>query len=355
MSVKTIIAGEFVQPMYEKACKDALTLLGWRTSVFEWFHYFEGIIGKIQHKYSLKGPHVSRLNRDLLTRVLDEKPDILLVWLGIHVERDTLETIKRNSNVILVSYVHDDPFAYKLSRYTPKHFPWHWRIFNESVPFYDVHFFSKQINVDEAKILGAREAHVLMQYFVPEIHHPVDLCQNEADRYDSDVVFVGHYEPDGREKYIMALVEAGFKVRIFGNKYWNTMSPRSIRMHFGEIKEVRGVEYTKALSGAKFCLNFLSRMNRDSYTTRCFEIPACGRLLLSKSTDDLKKIYIENEEAVFFDTPNDLVKKALWLRDHPEKIDRIAEAGRKKVNDAGHSVIDRMKQFKQNLERHLGR
>jgi spore maturation protein CgeB len=106
-----------------------------------------------------------------------------------------------------------------------------------------------------------------------------------------------------------------------------------------------GAEYRKALCGAKMCLCFLSKLNRDSYTTRSFEIPACGRLLLSERTADLQRFFREDVEAVFFSTPEELAQKALWLRDHPEKIEAIAQAGMQRVYSDGHSIEDRMKQL----------
>ena len=99
------------------------------------------------------------------------------------------------------------------------------------------------------------------------------------------------------------------------------------------------------------CLCFLSKLNRDTYTRRCFEIPACGKLLLSERTEDLMKMFTEDEEAVFFSTPEELVEKALWLSQHPEDVERIARAGMQRVHLDGHSVKDRMKEFVTVLEK----
>jgi spore maturation protein CgeB len=93
------------------------------------------------------------------------------------------------------------------------------------------------------------------------------------------------------------------------------------------------------------CLGFLSKLNRDDYTYRCFEIPACGSLLLAERTPTLEKIFQENEEAVFFSSVEEMLEKVLWLRQHPEEITRIAAAGRKRVLTDGHSNYDRAQQF----------
>ena len=74
---------------------------------------------------------------------------------------------------------------------------------------------------------------------------------------------------------------------------------RDLADYFGSIQAVRGVEYAKALSGAKMCLAFLSKLNRDTYTRRCFEIPACGRVLLCERTADMQGLLREGDEAVW--------------------------------------------------------
>jgi spore maturation protein CgeB len=171
------------------------------------------------------------------------------------------------------------------------------------------------------------------------------MTREDMERFECDAVFVGHHEPDGRERYLTGLVKAGLKVRLFGDKYWTRGVLGDLADYFGQVRHAIGEEYSKALCGAKMCLNFLSRMNRDSYTTRCFEIPACGKLLLSERTEDLVQMFKEDQEAVFFSSTDELVEKALWLRDHPDELDRIALAGMRRVHRDGHSVDDRMKEF----------
>ncbi|MCJ7785103.1 MAG: glycosyltransferase, partial [Desulfobacterales bacterium] len=149
----------------------------------------------------------------------------------------------------------------------------------------------------------------------------------------------------GREEYLRVLVKAGLHVRLFGGRYWTNGVLGDLFPYFGDVFPVFGEDYAKALCGAKMCLCFLSKLNRDTYTRRCFEIPACGKLLLSERTGDLQRMFIEDEEAVFFFNQGELVNKALWLRDHPEEINRIAKAGMHRVHADGHLVIDRMKEM----------
>jgi spore maturation protein CgeB len=214
---------------------------------------------------------------------------------------------------------------------------------------FDVNFVFRQINVSEAILAGAANVRVLMPYFVRGLHRPKRLDAEDRERYECDAVFVGHYEPDGRERYLYALVDAGLHVRLFGGSYWGHILGK-YEAYFGKVPAVSGEEYTKALCGAKMCLSFLSKLNRDTYTTRCFEIPACGQLLLCERTADLQRIFKEDKEAVFFSSPDELARKALWLKSRPAEAMAIAKAGMDRIIGDGHEVEDRVRQMLEDIE-----
>jgi len=108
---------------------------------------------------------------------------------------------------------------------------------------------------------------------------------------------------------------------------------------------VEGSEYAKALCGANVCLAFLSKLNRDTYTRRCFEIPACGRVMLAERTSDLLRMFIEDKEACFFSSTDELIIKAKWLIDNPAIALQIAQAGMRRVWVDGHDVKSRVEEF----------
>ena len=121
--------------------------------------------------------------------------------------------------------------------------------------------------------------------------------QSNVD-FEAEAVFVGHYEPDDRVACLQALVDAGVRVKLFGGTTWTPQVLGPLAQYFGKVEAVLGLEYAKALCGAQMCLCFISKLNRDTYTTRCFEIPACGRLMLSERTADLPRLFQEDQEAV---------------------------------------------------------
>jgi spore maturation protein CgeB len=341
--MKILFAGTSWQyPMYEPACRAALEKLGVDVIPFSLIPQSNNWLAKFEYKYSVCGPHLKRQQHKLLDQVTQHRPDVVLIWLGSCVFPQTLHLIKQVNDPLLVSYIHDDPFAHRFHQLSPSHHRWHWKTFIEGLAYYDLALFSKQQNVDEAYQFGAKKAGVLPQYFVPEIHFPHALTPEENLRFKCDIAFAGHFEPDDREQYIRSLVQAGLKVNLYADFSWENVDTSDLPSNFKKLPRANGNDYPKALTGADMCLCFMSKMNRDRYTTRCFEIPACGRLLIAERTTELRQIFKEDEEAYFFSSADELVEKVLWLKNHPTRRAEIAQAGMHRVYSGGHSVNNRM-------------
>ena len=103
------------------------------------------------------------------------------------------------------------------------------------------------------------------------------------------------------------------------------------------------INYCKALSGAKIGLCFLSKLNNDSYTRRCFEIPATKTLLLSEFSDDLTTIFKEGVDADFFRNRDELVSKVKFYIENEKVRNKIALNGYKRIILDKHDVLSRVK------------
>lgn len=343
--MKILIAGDWIYPIYEKACENALIRLGYDVIQFRWSNFFSGKFGKYQNALPFAGSALIKLNIEIVKAIKKYNPNVVLLWKATHILPSTIAKIRKESSAIIVSYNNDDPFGPKSHGNVPwhHHFKWFWHL--KIYKLVDLVLVFRKVNVDEAHSIGAKNVEILMPYFVPEWNKPVLLTDQEKMRFSCDVVFVGHFEPDGREEYLKVAVKSGLHVRLFGGKYWTQQILGETADYFGTVHEANGEDYTKALCGAKICLCFLSKLNRDTYTRRCFEIPACGSLLMSERTEDLTIMFKEDEEAVFFSSKEEFIEKALWLKNNPHQIKRIATAGMKRVHADGHSVDDRMRHF----------
>jgi spore maturation protein CgeB len=340
--LKILVVGDWHSDLHEEAVANAFESLGHNVVKFAWHHYFraetllERFIFKIQNRF-LIGPIVQKINNDLFNKVLVAEPDFVFIYRGTHIKRETLLRIKQAlPKTLVVGYNNDDPFSERHDRFL-------WKYFLDSIPAYDLLFAYRHRNINDFYNAGAKRVELLRSWYIPEKNYPVELSADEKLKYQCDVVFIGHFENDGREQYIEALIESGFSVKVFGPE-WPSVCRRSKKLkHLGKIIPVRKSEYNKALSGAKIALCFLSKLNRDTYTRRCFEIPATKTLLCSERTDDLINLFDENEEALFFDSKEELISQVSKVINNDVLLKQISEAGFQKLQLQGHDVVSRMR------------
>jgi hypothetical protein len=157
------------------------------------------------------------------------------------------------------------------------------------------------------------------------------------------VVFAGHYEADGRLPYIERIAASDIDFRLFGTG-WERVSQTGPLRRFHPVRRLNGDTYAKGVCAAKIALCFLSTLNRDTYTRRCFEIPAMGTMLLAQRTQDLETLFVPGVEADFFSSTDEMMHKIRHYLAHPELRQSVASAGLRKVHEAGHDVLSRMRQ-----------
>lgn len=342
--MKMMIAGAWRWPIYEESFSRGLIANGVEVYPFSTTPFFDGLLGKEQSALPLPGPALLKLNRRLLKEAKRVQPDWILFWRPTHILPSTLRALIAQG-INLVSYNNDDPFGPRKHGNVPWHHHFLWRNYLSCLPFFDRSFFYRQINCEEALERKARSAAVLPPYFIPWRDKPIELTPEEWKRYESDIAFVGHYENDSRVDYIRSLHAAGLKVKIWGGGYWTRGVLGDLYDELAPIKPADGQDYVKVLNGAKICLAFLSKLNRDTYTRRCFEIPACQSVMLAERTDDLMRLFKEDEEACFFSSRRELVEKARWLLNDDDQREAIAYAGLRRVWADAQDVESRAKQF----------
>jgi len=344
--MKILIVGKWIWPQYENSFSKALESFGHKVHPFFSENFFpNSFFGKAQRMLPpLTGPALLKLNWKVWRIVRKEKFDLVLFWRPTHILPILINSIN-HSGVSTVSYNNDDPFGPSVGTDLPWHHKFLWFWYLKGLKSFNYNFFYRKINCDEALEYGAKHARVMMPYFIPWRDRPIKLTKDEILRFSTDIVFIGHYENDGREIYIKEILKYGYNFKLYGGKYWSQKVLGEYYEKLSPIETIEGDEYTKALIGSKICLCFLSKLNRDQYTRRCFEIPACRKLLLSERTKDLSEIFEEDKEACFFSSVDELIEKIDWLLKTPGLIDEISEAGYKKVINNNYDVYSRANEF----------
>lgn len=342
--MKILVVGDGHSAIHEVAVANAFKTLGHQVEAFYWHTYFNSQIlwvrlwQRVQNKYII-GPALDRLNADLIYAADQFNPKLIFIYRGTHITPQTIAIIKNKlPDCVVYGYNNDDPFAYG-------HPSWLWRHFLKSVPMYDLVFAYRNHNLDDFRKIGAKHVELLRSWYIQDLNHSVTLSENDKVKYDSDVVFIGHYENDGRLEYLEEIVRNGYKLRLFGPGYeWNSPLAKSMELkHLVPLHSVWNQDYNKALSGAKIALCFFSKLNRDTYTRRCFEIPATGTLLLSEYSDDLASLYQAGKEADFFNNKEEMILKIKLYLENEELRRLLGENGKKRVIIDGHDIVTRMR------------
>ncbi len=295
----------------------------------------KSIYYRAQNKLTF-GPALWRLNNDLVQKCKLEKPDLLFIYRGTHIYPCTLKRIKK-LGVTIFGYNNDDPFS---SVYRP----YFWRHFRRCVPHYNHIFYYRHKNEADYKALNYNNISLLRSSYIKERNFKI--TDTSKSPFVCDVIFVGHYENDGRDKLIKNLIEKGINIRLFGTGWQASSEYGYLKEKMsGDIKPLYGRDYNLALNSGKIALVFLSKINNDTYTRRCFEIPATGTFMLSEYTKDLAEmLFLESKEADYFKNGEELLEKIkLYLNDN-ELREKVAMSGYHKVHSAGHEVGDRVKE-----------
>ncbi len=343
------MAGDWHSEIHETAVSRAFETLGHEVVRFSWHRYFRkpgGIWGGIrrlfrraQNKY-IVGPRVAALNRDLLRTVAASLPDILFIYRGTHITGSSLRTIRSvHPACILIGYNNDDPLG-------PGQPGWLWRIFLAALPEYDLVLAYRHHNITDFLERGAPRVELLRSWFIPERNRPVQLTGPEKLEFECDVVFVGHYEPDQRVECLEEIAKRGWKLKVFGPGYeWDpVIRSNPFLASQVPVNLVWDEDYNRAISGARIALCFFSKLNRDTYTRRCFEIPAIGTMMLSEYTDDVATLYLEGEEIECFRSTEELVDKIEKYLGDEVMRSKLAKNGARRVRSDGHDVVSRMQQ-----------
>ena len=295
------------------------------------YYIHQSIFEKINFR-TLLGPGVIKLNKIIKVKITQENWDIIWVDNRPYISSKTLKIIKSlQPQCKIVNLVTDDAFG----RYKSL-----WKTAHKTAKFYDWHFVQRPENIEEYKKCGANNVDFCFRSFNPEFHRPILLSEEEKKIYFTSVGFIGSYEEE-REDVVSFLIKNGINVSVTGDgwagkKYWNIIKP----LYRGE--SVYGDEYIKRINGMDICLHFLRKGNRDSQDSRTFEIPACKTFMLAERSELHEQFFVENKEAVFFDSAEELLQKIKYYIANPSQRSAIAEAGYKKCFEAGYKHQDRL-------------
>jgi hypothetical protein len=261
----------------------------------------------------------------------------------------------------------------RLAHFTPDpYFSLAWkrtRAMDAAIGRFDVLIYCKSYERADYEALGRPLIYMPLGY-CDEVHRPLP---SDDPRWACAVGFLGGWEPR-RERLLGAVAAVVDDVKIRGG-YWDflrdgrwTLRRRIIlgQLAGGEPfsihadarlaaawqgDEVYGDDYARALTGGRIGLGFLRKVCPDQHTTRTFEIPACGSMLLADRTDEHRSFFEEGREAEFFDSETELVDKARFYTANEPARARVAAAGRARCQSSGYAYVERLRPVVRDIER----
>lgn len=341
--MKIMIVGDWQWPQYEIAFKSSIERLGHQVITFKIKSNKKNRVLEILSYL----PFFSNLNDPLNKKIIFEaeksSPEYILFWKPVKIQIRTLLFLKKR-NIKVLSYNND--CAFPNYKYHKSAFIYYikWIQYKRCISYFDINFVYRVSDTQIINALGSKKTEIIMPYFIPSVDKRVNCIDSEILKYKSDVVFIGHYEDDGRDRLVRSLYDNNVDVAIWGSEQWaNSKYLIGTKIYRGS--SLLGLNYRKALSSSKIGLCFLSKLNRDEYTRRNFEIPATQTLLLSERTDTLCTLFKENVEAVFFSDESELINKVHILLSDDNMRTSIAKAGHKRIWNSGYDIDSIVMQF----------
>ena len=277
------------------------------------------------------GPSLLRMNRDIVKQAKKYSIDICWFDKSTLVFPNTLNKLKKIlKNSILIHYSPDDMINpdNQTSNYL------------KSISLFDVHITTKSYQVNELAAMGAQKTLFLDNAYCHHLHRPIKVNDDDREQYGAAVAFIGSFEED-RYESIRQVAEAGIEVRIWGEGWKRKALPFNENIKI-ENRAIWGAEYVIAICSTDINLCFLRKANRDLQTTRSVEIPACGAFMIAERTNEHLRLFKEGDEAVYFSSNEELVRKILHYQARPEQRLCISRAALKRCEDGGYNNVNRL-------------
>ena len=305
-----------------------------------------------------RGSIVEEINSTVLSAARQFRP--ALVWADKQ-EFLRVETIEelRKLGAKSVHFTPDPYFSLEWKRT---------RLMDRSMGAFDALVYCKSYERKQYEMLGKPVVYMPLGY-CDEVHRP--LPSKDA-RWSCDVGFLGGWEPR-RERLLHAVAAAGIDLKIWG-EYWGFLRDGKwtlrrhiilrqlsggdcFRFHRDELLarahqggEVYEDDYARALTGSKISIGFLRKAWPDQHTTRTFEIPACGSMLLADRTDEHQEFFAESKEAEFFASGEELLDKVKFYCRNESARKLVADAGYKRCIAGGYAYVHRLRTVLEALE-----
>lgn len=287
-----------------------------------------GYAGAVKKSSRLAALDTWLINRKLLKRAGEIKPDIFITYPGERIYPETIKTLSQRLNVRTVLWLGRDVVYERTPNVV------------ESFPYYDFVFTIDPPAVKKYREHGARNVHYLPLGCYPPTHRKVELTPAEVTRYSAPVSFVGQLFDD-RPEFLSELVDQDVN-------FWTHWWTNGMQEKYPQLKplyrgEARGMGMIKVLNGAGIVINVHRATNSYEGTNmRTFEAAGCAAFQLTEYKKEIGNMFKIGEEIEVYYDVDDLKKKIAYYLQRPDERNEMARRAQKRVY-AEHTYHDRFR------------
>jgi len=281
------------------------------------FHRWTG------HRYQQKQV-IRNLREQLASFTASYKWDLVWVdsgaWCGKQVSR-----FLKDIALKLVVLNLDDP--------TGPREPYLWRSLVNASSEIDAFVVVRDETRKELEDLGARCAIRVWRCY-DEVEHRLLIEKESAEaQFRSEVSFIGT-RMENREEMLVELIQRGVPISLWGNgwrggRYWSKIQP------FYRGEGLHNQDYVSAIIYSKLNLCFLSKLNRDSHTTRSSEIPYAGGVLLAPRTDEHCSMFRDETDALLWNDLGECTRIVQSVIHDENRLKSLRRMGKERITSLG--------------------
>lgn len=254
--------------------------------------------------------------------LLDWKPDIVFCINTIHIPQEIIHGIDCGIKVHL-SY--DD--ISNLENVTTDYLKF------ES--YWDVICTNKIYNVIELETRTSSRIIYFQNAYNPRLHINIRPFESRENHFG----FIGANRKDRRDLPRQLQRVSPMKAVVAGPR-WKRTYPIGLK-NILFLPEVIDEEYTRLGNSIQIGLCLLNSANRDQITTRSFELPALGQLIVGQKTQDHEQLLEHGREAFWFETLDEMIDVSKAILENGSFASKIAEAGFKRITTQKNTYMDR--------------
>ncbi len=252
----------------------------------------------------------------LVVKTKRENFDLILIIKGEIYSDNTIMELKKNSGTKIVTWLIDDPFLMWDEDGPPQYI----KSATKSYKFYDkVYNFDSFYN-NRFKDSGYKNTEYLPLAFSPTCYYPLDT----PSIYDISFVGIGYRKRinlmsqlNKSHKYKMVLAGDNWSPKEFkGQKVTGWLDGKNTNLIYNQTKINVNINHFQSVNGSNL---------------RTFEILGAGGFLLVEPLKDLKDLFEDGKDLVFYNDIVELKEKVEYFLVHENERKEIAANGYKKA------------------------